>query len=191
MGLTYPENKRIEAVTTYLVLGKMPLVASTIGVPLQTLKAWKRQPWWEEIANELQHEENMELDAKLAKSLDKALALVNDRLENGDFMYDPKTGSFIRKPASLRDGWKVANEMIDRKWLIRKQPHNNTSQEEIGAILKNLAEEFADMARQRVSVKVIEGEVVDAETTKLQEGVRELPREAGSDPEEERTKQGT
>jgi hypothetical protein len=184
--MTHSENKRIEAVTTYLILGKLPLVASTIGVPLATLKAWKTSQWWHDLVAEIQIESDVDLDVKLAKRIDKALELVNDRLDNGDYLYDPKTGSFIRKPVNIRDGWKVASEMIDRRWLLRKQPKDVTSQEEIGAILKNLATEFADMARKRVNEKIIEGEVVDvteSEQTELQEGVRQLPRDAGADSE--------
>lgn len=191
--MTHSENKRIEAVTTYLILGKLPLVASTIGVPLTTLKAWKQQQWWHDLVAEIQIESDVELDQKLAKRIDKALELVNDRLENGDYLYDPKTGSFIRKPVNVRDGWKVASEMIDRRWLLRKQPKDVTSQEEIGAILKNLATEFADMARKRVNEKIIEGEVLDGSEsieTELSEGVRQLPREAGTDQEPVGTKPG-
>src|SRR3990167_1087443 len=149
--MTWNDNKRIEAVTTYLILGKMPLVAQTIGVPLPTLKLWKQQPWWKDLEFEIQTENDTELDAKLAKRIEKALDLVNDRLENGYFQYGPKTGQFVRRPVNIRDGWKVANEMIDRRWLIRKQPKDATSQEAIGDILKNLAKEFAEMAKTRVS----------------------------------------
>ena len=154
--MTWNDNKRIEAVTTYLILGKMPLVAQTIGVPLPTLKLWKQQPWWKDLEFEIQTENDTELDAKLAKRIEKALDLVNDRLENGDFQYDPKTGQFVRRPVNIRDGWKVANEMIDRRWLIRKQPKDATSQEAIGDILKNLAKEFAEMAMKRVKPKLSE-----------------------------------
>ena len=162
--MTWNDNKRIEAVTTYLILGKMPLVAQTIGVPLPTLKLWKQQPWWKDLEFEIQTENDTELDAKLAKRIEKALDLVNDRLDNGDFQYDPKTGQFVRRPVNIRDGWKVANEMIDRRWLIRKQPKDATSQEAIGDILKNLAKEFADMAMKRVKPK-LENDSAQAENT--------------------------
>lgn len=160
--MTWGESKKIEAVTTYLILGKMPLVAQTIGVPLPTLKLWKQQQWWSDLINEVTCEGDLELDAKLAKRIDKALNLVNDRLDNGDFQYDPKTGSFVRRPVNIRDGWKVASEMIDRRWLIRKQPKEQASQEAVGDILKNLALEFASMAKKKL--KDVEGEIIDMET---------------------------
>ena len=172
--MTWNDNKRIEAVTTYLILGKLTLVAQTIGVPLPTLKLWKQQPWWKDLEFEIQTENDTELDAKLAKRIEKALDLVNDRLDNGDFQYDPKTGQFVRRPVNIRDGWKVANEMIDRRWLIRKQPKDATSQEAIGDILKNLAKEFAEMAKIKVKEKIdaqaentVEDEASGQETTKV------------------------
>jgi len=192
--MTYPEAKRIEAVTTYLILGNAALTARTLGMPVQTLRFWKQQPWWKELEQEIQTESDQQLDSKLSTRIEKALDLVNDRLENGDFQYDQRTGQFVRRPVNVRDGWKVANEMIDKRWLIRKQPKDSTSQEAVGDILKNLAKEFAEMAKRRVNEKVIEGEVLngsESQQKELQEGVRELPREAGANPQPESEKPGS
>lgn len=190
------DTKKVEAVTTYLILGNMPATAQTVGVPLPTLKMWRKSTWWKELELEIQNETDQGLDSKLAKRIEKALDIVNDRLENGDFQYDPKTGQFVRRPVNVRDGWKVASEMIDKRWLIRKMPKDTQSQEEIGIILKNLAQEFADMARDRIKIKsekVIDGEVIDGAEpikTELQERVPELPRETGTNQEPELTKPG-
>ena len=148
--MSWPEAKKIEAVTTYLILGNLTLTAQTVGVPHVTLKLWHRQPWWKEMEVAIQVESDQELDGKLAKRIDKCLEVVNDRLENGDFQYDPKTGQFVRKPVSMKDGWKAASEMIDKRWLIRKMPQNQVDQAAVGDILKNLAKEFSDMAKKRV-----------------------------------------
>jgi len=174
--MSWSENKKIEAVTTYLILGNAALTAKTVGVPVQTLRVWKQQPWWKEMEVEVQVETDQQLDGKLAERIEKALEVVNDRLHNGDFQYDPKTGQFVRRPVNIRDGWKVASEMIDKRWIIRKQPKDATSQEAIGDILKNLAKEFADMAKSRIhSGKIID--VTEQSETELQEGVSKLPRE--------------
>lgn len=175
----HSDAKRIEAVTTYLVLGKANLVGAAIGVPEGTIRQWRTQPWWDELVQQIQTESDQELDAKLAKRIDKALDLVNDRLENGDFQYDPRTGSFVRRPVGARDGWRIASEMVDKRWIIRKIPKDRGSQEAIGDILKNLAQEFATMAKKRMQVYA---EVVVEETsgpeqieTKLPIRVQELP----------------
>ena len=115
-----------------------------------------------------------------------------DRLDNGDYLYDPKTGTFIRKPVSMKDTWKVSTEMIDKRLLLRKQPKEQASQEAVGDILKNLAKEFADMARKKVKDKTSEEvngaqrhgiEPSTQESTELQIGVQELSGETGTDQE--------
>lgn len=148
--MTHPETKRIDVVTTYLLTGNLALTAKTCDVPLATVKEWRKQPWWLDIVTQLQAEGDQELDAKLAKRVDRALDIVNDRLENGDWQYDPKTGQFVRKPVSIKDGWKVANEMIDKRWLLRKLPNEQVDQAAVSDILRNLAKEFAEMAKSRL-----------------------------------------
>lgn len=176
-GEHWSDAKRIEVVTTYLALGKVPLVAAITGVSEPLIRHWRQQPWWKEMELSIQTESDQELDAKLAKRVDKALDLVLDRLENGDFMYDPKTSQFIRRPVGLKDVNKVMVDMMDKRMLIRKQPKEVQNQEAVADILKNLASEFASMARKKVKEKADGTEQSEAQ---LQEGVRELSGEAGA-----------
>jgi hypothetical protein len=179
-GETWSEGKRLEVVTTWLVLGKIPLVSATTGVPEGTIRQWRTQPWWKDLEISVQTESDQELDTKLAKRIDKALDLVMDRLDNGDYLYDPKTSTIVRKPVSMKDTWKVSTEMIDKRLLIRKQPKELQNQAAIGDILKNLAKEFADMAKKRLH-NVQEPITQEPDEPELQIGVRELPRPAGTD----------
>src|SRR5437867_4479100 len=117
----WSEAKRIEVVTSFLVLGKMPLVASVTGVPIGTIRRWRYEPWWTELVDQIQTESDQELDAKLETRISKVLDLVNDRLDNGDFMYDPRTGEFVRRPVSIKDGWTVGRDMLDLRSKIRGQ----------------------------------------------------------------------
>ena len=156
----WTDAKKIETVTTWLILGNVPLVSTTVGVPAGTIRRWRFEPWLGELVRDIQAESDKELDTKLAKRIDKALEIVSDRLENGDFQYDTKNGVFVRKPVGLRDTWKVTNEMVDVRQMLRKIPREATNQEAIGDILKNLAKEFSSMARKRLTEKVIEGEVI-------------------------------
>ena len=181
-GEWWSEAKRLEVVTTWLVLGKIPLVSATTGVPCGTIRQWRTQPWWKELELSVQTENDTELDVKLQKRIDKALDLVMDRLEHGDYLYDPKSGEFIRKPVNMKDTWKVSTEMIDKRLLLRKQPKEVQNQEAVGDILKNLAKEFADMARKKVNVAV---ESLETKQEELPIGVPELSGEAGADPQPE------
>lgn len=149
-GEWWSDAKRIEVVTTWLALGKIPLVAACTKVPEGTIRQWRTQPWWKELEISIQTETDQELDAKLAKRIDKALDVIWDRLENGDFMYDPKTSQFVRKPVNMKDTHKVMVDMLDKRLLIRKQPKEQQSQEAVGDILKNLAKEFEQMAKKKL-----------------------------------------
>lgn len=149
-GERWSDAKRIEVVTTWLALGKIPLVAACTSVSEGTIRQWRTQPWWKELELSIQTETDQELDAKLAKRIDKALDVIWDRLENGDFMYDPKTSQFVRKPVSMKDTNKVMVDMQDKRLLLRKQPKEQQSQEAVSDILKNLAKEFEAMAKKKL-----------------------------------------
>lgn len=150
VGEWWSDAKRIEVVTTWLALGKIPLVSACTGVSEGTIRQWRTQPWWKELEISITTETDQELDAKLAKRIDKALDVIWDRLENGDFLFDPKTSEFIRKPVNMKDSHKVMVDMLDKRLLLRKQPREQQSQEAVGDILKNLAKEFEQMAKKKL-----------------------------------------
>lgn len=158
LGEWHSDNKKIEACTAYLVLGKAPLVEQITGVPSGTIRRWKSEPWWEDLVAQIQAEDDQELDGKLAKRINKALDIVDDRLSSGDFMFDPKSGRFKRRPVALKDTWKVTKEMVDLRQHLRKNTTKHVAAEAASDILKNLASEFAQMARKRLTEKVIDAE---------------------------------
>lgn len=144
----WPEAKKIEALTTYLATGSPSMTAAITKIPLETIGWWQHQPWWKEKMAEIKQNENIQLDARLSKVLDKSLDAVLDRIENGEFMYDPRTGEIKRVPAKLRDVQKVAGDMIDKKQLLaRVQRGKDSEKQQITADhLVQLAKEFAKFA---------------------------------------------
>lgn len=140
----WSDAKRMETITTYLSTGSFVLTEAMTGVPVETIRAWRRYPWWKETVEEIQNQETIQLDKKLAKVMDKALDNVMDRLENGEYLYDEKTGKVRRVPAKLRDTNKVLTDMIDKKQLIKKvnKPVDETKQITADHLVK-LAEAFA------------------------------------------------
>lgn len=182
VGEWWSDAKRIEVVTTWLALGKIPLVSACTGVSEGTIRQWRTQPWWKELEISIQTETDQELDSKLAKRIDKALDVVADRLENGDFMYDPKTAQFVRKPVNMKDANKVMVDMFDKRILIRKQPKEAQSQEAVGDILKNLAKEFEQMAKKRIKEVSNGTEQIEATVdSQLRAGVSELSGDSQAD----------
>lgn len=171
----WSQKKKVEVVTTYLALGKAPMVEAVTGVPAQTIRIWKMQPWWRELEEEIRREENLELDSRLSKIVNKSLDAVVDRLENGDFVFNQKTGRVSRVPPKLRDVSRVTSEMLDKRELIRKKPHEKIEkQQQFEDRLLKLAEQFAEFAIGKKSKEVIEGEVIeDAVYVQREEGFQE------------------
>lgn len=170
------QKKKVEVVTTYLALGKAPMVEAVTGVPAQTIRIWKMQPWWRELEDEIRREETLELDSKLGKIVGKSLDVVLDRLENGDFSINPRTGKVSRIPVKIRDAASTTSMLIDKRMLIRKNPQEQVQkQQHFEDRLLKLAEQFATFALGKKEEKVIEGEVINAISeewgSSIQEGV--------------------
>lgn len=176
----HPDSTKIKAVTTWLALGKMPLVAGVVGVPLATLRQWRMQPWWGDMVRDIQSEDRLELDSKLKKIVERTLTVVEDRVENGDFQFNSRTGNVERVPVKLRDIHKVAVDLIDRRQALAKSEVEQIEQTAIEDVLKKLAGQFAQWVKP---VRTIEGEVVAVHEEReegLQEGVRSVPLETGT-----------
>src|SRR3990167_8457618 len=155
-GHKWPEAHRADVVASYLILGNAAMVEAVTGVPAGTVRQWKTQPWWDDLVDQIKSEDDQELDSKLTKRINKVLEVVEDRLEKGEFVYDAETKSFVRKPVSLRDSWKAGKEMIDVRMMLRNQPKSRADQGAVADILKNLAEDFAKMAKKKVRVQLEE-----------------------------------
>jgi len=142
---TWSQEARIAAVSQYLVLGNMALVSSVTKIPHQLLRAWKQQPWWAEIEQQVRATENLQMDSKLSKIVDKSLDAVLDRLENGEFVYNQKTGEIVRKQVNMKDAAKVSVDLITKRELLRGNATSRTeaTQIPIEDQLKALALEFA------------------------------------------------
>lgn len=153
----WSQGERVEAVKSYMVLGNMAEVSRVTGIPYDTLRRWQYADWWSEIEEALTHEDNFSLSAKLRSRIQKAVDIVEDRLENGDFQYEPRTGKFVRRPVSLKDTWKVAEGMTKTKLDLDNIPAQKASQQAITDTLVKLTEEFQKMAsKRRPAIEILE-----------------------------------
>jgi hypothetical protein len=177
-GDVWSDQKKVQAVTTWLALGSIPLVEGITGVPRTTIRQWKLQPWWKELIEEIQTEETQELDAKLKKVVDKTLALIEDRLDNGDLILNSKTGNVVRIPVKLRDVHQVGKDLLEQRHHLKHDQVIRVAESTIEDTLRKLAESFTSFVKQR------KGETIDAVYAKrpagLQEGSETLYLEAGS-----------
>lgn len=163
-GKWWGENDKISAVTTWLALGSIPLTAAATGIPKDTLNRWKYSDWWKQLTIDIKNEENLQLNGRLKKIVDKALLVVEDRLENGNHQLNQKTGEIIRVPVNLKDSLKAANDLLERKDIIEDKPEKAQLEKTVDDRLAKLAAEFAKFAgakQQAQPSKIIEAEVVE------------------------------
>lgn len=193
----WPVEKKIEAVTTYLTLGNLRQVAAVTGVSYGMIKQWRMAPWWKDIEAEIVASRRVAAATKLNKIVDKSLAVIDDRLDNGDFVYNNKSGEVIRKPVNLKDATSAANALMQRAAIIEKLNKDEQiveNQVSIKDQLANLAEQFALMNnRSKAGASDIEFKEThalhDQRPSGLQEGSGSLYESSGSGQEEDGTEQ--
>lgn len=178
----WSQKKKIETVTTYLALGNAPMTEGVTGVPRGTIRQWKMQQWWKDLVEDIRNEEDTELDVKLSKIIDKSLDVVMDRVTDGDFIFDSKTGKLHRKPVGMKDALQAVTQVFDKRNLLRGKPTSRVEKHTTQDTLNSLAEQFAKFAAGRT----IEGEVIaedigEAGESTPGEGDREVPRLCDSD----------
>lgn len=163
-GTKFSFEQKEEAVKTWLATGNLRIAASVVGCTIQTIESWKKQDWWKDIVSSARAERALVLDNKMSKLVDKSMELIEDRLHNGDFVLNNKTGQIVRKPVALKDLTQVSNTLLTRQHVLEQAleggvERNETQQEMLAA----LAKEFASWARnkQKSSAETIEYKDVD------------------------------
>lgn len=168
------------------------MVSAITGVSYDLVREWKQQPWWKEMEAEIRTTQNIEMDTKLSKIVDKSLDATLDRIENGEHYIDNKTGDLKRRPVALRDVARVSVDMLSKRELIRGNAteRKESTQMPIADQLALLAKEFAKWQQKPQDVidvemvEVIEDAVYDEREEGLQEGSSEIHLEASSGEEE-------
>lgn len=158
----WKDTKKLEVVATWLATGNLAETARITMVPIRTIEKWRASDWWKQQVNNIQSEEDQKLDAKSSKVIERALDHLMDRIENGEFIYDQKTGQVIRTPAKLRDLNTAFNTLLDKRQLLRNKPTKIVEQQQTATQLQNLAEQFAKFVKNTApkEVEYIEGETV-------------------------------
>lgn len=152
----WSDSQKIEAVTTYLALGNLVLTSSVLKIPEMTLRGWKQKDWWKEVEIELSVQENLQLSTRLKKIIETTITATEDRIQNGDWLYDSKIGELVRKPVNLKDVHRVTMDFIDkREHLLDKTPAS-VALEQIDDRLQKLAEKFEQIARGNKPSEIID-----------------------------------
>lgn len=149
-NIRWSDQQKIDAVTTYIILGNLKQTATTVGIPHETLRQWKVANWWKDLYNELKEQENLVLSQRLKKVIEKTLAVVEDRLESGDHVYDSRRGEMVRKPVSMKDAHIVGKDLIQAQQKLTAPVEQNMQEEGIREKLEKLAKSFEEFAQKQL-----------------------------------------
>ena len=142
----WTRNQKLQAVSTYLMLGNMAQTAIVTGIPLPTLKLWKQHDWFNEYVLQLKTEDIQQMDSNLMRVVDKALKAVEDRIDYGDAVFDQKTGAIVKLPIKANVALKISTELLTKQEKINNAPIREELEKTIDQRLLKLSEEFARFA---------------------------------------------
>lgn len=162
------ENDRIKAAVCYALTGNAKRVEEITRIPAGTIRQWKTQPWWPQIIDRIRQEHDDELDVKFTGIIDKTIGVINDRLEKGDFVYDTRNETLVRKPVGARDTALIASTFIDKRALIREKRKVHSEESAVMDRLKKLAREFEGFVKSKDVTKESE-RIEDGETRNTNE----------------------
>lgn len=158
----YSDSVKLDAVKAWLLLGNMREVAALYNINYNTLAKWRYTDWWAQLVDEIKSENSIKLSGKLKKVAEKALTLTEERLENGDWVLNQKTGELIRKPVNLRDAHNVAVSLLKHADTVENKPIELESQKKTEETLTKLAAAFEKFAKERQPKKIEVTDVIFA-----------------------------
>lgn len=190
---TWSVKDKVKAVDLWLKLGNLRRVHETTGVSYQLLKEWKLTNWWKDVEEEIKSSRRVTVTNKLNEIVDTALDVVQDRLINGDVIYNVKNGELIRKPVGVRDATNAASTVLQRQHQIEQKQKDEITQETTKTIqeqLTFLAGEFAKFNNKSknnatdIKFKEIPNAIHEEREEGLQDRSEEVYLETGSSEEE-------
>ena len=145
----WTEQQKLQAVATYVMLGNLTETALATEIPRYTLREWKVKDWWRDLVNQIREEDIQQLDSNLQRVIQKALKATEDRLDAGEYQYDPKTGKVIRIPIKANIALKITTELLTKQEHMRDKPERMEVEKTIDAGLAKLADEFVKFSSAR------------------------------------------
>ena len=160
-NMRWSDKQKMEAIQHYLLVGNLALTARVMGIPEITLRQWKNHEWWKDAVEDLKLQENMEMSVRLKRLVEASLIAVEDRLIQGDWMYDQKSGQMVRKPVNIRDAHKVAVDLMDKRTMLEKATSPAQEAVQDDNRLEQLAEKFASFVLKKTEQPPVIVEVTD------------------------------
>lgn len=159
----FPPEVQQHCAAIYAVTGDVKQAAEVAKVPVNIVKKWKEEPWFNRVLAEIREENKDKLDGKISEILDVAMEKLRERLESGDEAVHYKTGQRIVTPVKAKDLASIASTVHKVRSLDRGTPTSisggatDTTEQKLG----KLAEAFAELAKKQRATKTFD--VTDAE----------------------------
>lgn len=164
-GEAWDEQKKIDVVQSYILLGQLRLAAATCGVPEPTVKVWRATQWWKDTESELRRSSKLVLSAKLNDIISKSITALDDRITGGDYIYNYKTKECVRVPIKADVVQKITGQLIDRSLMLEKAAVKEVS-DDIGldARLAKIKQDLLGFLKKpKLAQKITEKDVIDVE----------------------------
>lgn len=147
---SWPESMRRKAVKTWLQNGSVVLTAKILNIPFDTMESWRyRSSWWKDYVRQYREEADAGMAAKIEKLLEKSVNELEDRVNNGDEVFDSKTGETKRVKMKARDLNNTIKVISDRHDVLTDRAAKETeSTEQINEKLSKLADAFTRFAKK-------------------------------------------
>ncbi len=168
-------DKRMDAVARYMLLGNMRVVSEQVGVTYNTLVEWKRSSWWPEMVETIRRQKKGKTNQSITKIIEQSLDVIEDRLENGDFIMNNKTGEIVRKPVGVREATTIAHQLLQRQTAIEELENKmSRSEDTVQETLSLLAKEFQkwNKTKKNNAEEIPFVEIIDAVHEKREEGLQ-------------------
>lgn len=157
--IPHPKEKRYEVAKALIATGNQRIAAEMTGISYDMIGHWKKQPWWPELYEEVKREHREVVQSKIGQLAVASLEIIEDRLQNGEYVLNNKTGEIIKKPVSIRDANQVMNNLLTQHTKLEELNHKETVvNETVSDVLNQLAKEFAKFNSKQKNKDVIDVE---------------------------------
>lgn len=151
----YTKEQKLSVITTYVLTGSVEQAGLNTGIPRKYIHSWKcKSPWWPIEVAKVRIQEQDKLDAVMTGVIDNTMGQLNDRILNGDWKKNTKTGELERIPLTAKDLAVVAGITFDKRQLIRGDATAITSRSS-GTDLQELEAKMMGWAKKVQQEKVV------------------------------------
>lgn len=134
--------------------GDINVAATTNGIPKTIAQEWRKSRWWDEWINDIRNQKRMVKIDKLQNIVEKAIAIVDDRLTNGDW-YMNKDGELARRHVDVRTAANIAVNILTAQAKIEQDMERNKHNVQVTDKLEQIAMLF----EQKIASKTIQEKI--------------------------------